>query len=146
MRGPWHAAQCRAYISEPLLTCSDLSASCADAGIAKASSEPTRIVFFTRAVSIGQKGKRPYGPARLDLPRSLPLCRSPAAEARQHGDVLAAIVGVSDRLGIDSGAGLELPHDPARILVDRDEFAGQLAGEHQSASSGQHSGPHREFD
>src|SRR5216117_2544625 len=98
MRGPWHAAQCRAYASEPVLTCSDLSASCAAAGTAKASSEPTRIIFFNRAVSIGQQGKRPHGPARLDLPRSLPLCRGPAAEARQHGDVLAAIVGVGDRL------------------------------------------------
>src|SRR5207245_1573057 len=142
MRGPWHAAQCRAYAFEPLLTCSDLSASCADAGTAKASSEPTRIIFFNRAASIGQQGKRPHGPARLDLSGGLPLCRSPAAEPRQHGHVLAAVVRVGDRLGIDSGAGLELPYDLARVLVDRDEFAGQLSVEHQSTRASEHYGPH----
>src|SRR5207245_2741650 len=135
MRGPWHAAQCRAYASEPLLTCSDLSASCADAGTAKASSEPTRIIFFNRAASIGQQGKRPHGPARLDLSGGLPLCRSPAAEPRQHGHVLAAVVPVGERLAIDSGAGLELPYDLARVLAERAELAGRLSGD-PGATSG----------
>src|SRR5262245_64180360 len=61
------------------------------------------------------------------------------ADAGQHGDVLPALVRVSDRHGVDARSGLELPHDLAAVGIDCDEFAGFLAGEQQAAAGCEHS-------
>src|SRR6266545_1927018 len=56
------------------------------------------------------------------------------ADARQHRDVLLAVVAVGDGLRVDAGAGLELPDLLAVLDVERDEFAGLLAGEQEAAA------------
>src|SRR2546427_7852367 len=40
------------------------------------------------------------------------------ADAGQHGDVLSTLVRVSDRDGIDTRPGLELPNDLAGVGID----------------------------
>src|SRR5437899_1464583 len=64
-----------------------------------------------------------------------------AAEAGEHGDVLPAVVGVGDRLGVDARAGLELPHLLTGRRIERDELAGLLAGEQEPAAGRQHRRP-----
>src|SRR5258706_8648105 len=64
--------------------------------------------------------------------------RDTAAAARQHGYVLLAFVRVSDWRRIDRRAGLELPQLLAVVLVERDDFAGELAGEQQAAVGCEH--------
>src|SRR5262249_51621580 len=60
--------------------------------------------------SVRQQRKGPYRPARRDIFQQL-LSHVPveAADARQHGNVLTALVGIGDRHGVDAGTGLELP-------------------------------------
>src|SRR5262249_42450897 len=41
---------------------------------------------------------------------------------------------------VDARAGLELPQEVAGVLVEREELAGELAGEHQAAACDQHAG------
>src|SRR6266403_1262516 len=50
------------------------------------------------------------------------------------GDVLLAVELPGDRLSDDTGGGLEFPQSLAVVGIDRHEFAGETAGEHQAAS------------
>src|SRR5262249_11518635 len=65
------------------------------------------------------------------------------ADARQHRDVLLAVVGIGDGLRVDAGAGLELPDLLAVLDVERDEFAGLLTGEQQPAAGDEVGRPDR---
>src|SRR6266853_6236279 len=60
-----------------------------------------------------------------------------AAASGQDRYILDAFVGVSDRRPVDGGASLKLPQLLPGILVERDELAGQLAGEQQAAAGRQ---------
>src|SRR5215471_15475156 len=53
--------------------------------------------------------------------------------AAGDGDVLLAVELPGDRLSDDAGGGLEFPQNLAAIGIDRHEFAGETAGEHQAA-------------
>src|SRR6266851_1523151 len=59
------------------------------------------------------------------------------ADAGQHGDVLPALMRVSDRDGVDTRPGLELPNDLAGVGIDCNEFAGLFAGKQQAAAGRQ---------
>src|SRR5262249_38281197 len=48
---------------------------------------------------------------------------------------LLAVEFPGDRLSDDAGGGLEFPQNLAAVGIDRHEFAGEAAGEHQSAGS-----------
>ena len=54
------------------------------------------------------------------LARDIPV---QPADSRQHGDVLLALVRVSDRDGVDTRPGLELPNDLAGVGIDCNELA-----------------------
>src|SRR5262249_62028984 len=49
------------------------------------------------------------------------------------GHVLLAVELPGNRLSNDAGGGLEFPHNLAAVGIDRHEFAGQTAAEHQAA-------------
>src|SRR5437667_10598000 len=67
------------------------------------------------------------------------------ADAGQHGDVLSTLVRVSDRDGVDTRPGLELPNDLAGVGIDCTELAGLFASEQQAAAGGQHRRPNPEL-
>src|SRR5437016_11037257 len=96
MRGPWHGAQCRAYVSEPLLTCSGLNASCADAGCAKASSEAVRIIFARFNRASGQTS-RPIHREAL-CPRFPSSPRSRRRRSEEHTSELQSLTNLVCRL------------------------------------------------
>src|SRR5215813_7581795 len=49
------------------------------------------------------------------------------------GNVLLSVELPGDRLSDDAGGGLEFPQGLAAVGIDRHEFAGETAGEHQAA-------------
>src|SRR5262245_8188637 len=51
----------------------------------------------------------------------------------QHRHVLLALMGISDGWCIDARSRLELPQLLSVIAIERDHFAGELAGKQQSA-------------
>src|ERR1700719_788618 len=56
-----------------------------------------------------------------------------AGGAVGDGDVLLAVELPGDRLSDDAGGSLEFPQNLAAVGIDRHEFAGEAAGEHQAA-------------
>src|SRR5262249_61516395 len=79
------------------------------------------------------KAKLPHRPAAWNVRKLLGHSRLvPPAQAGQNADVLPALVGVGDGLGVDPRAGLELPQRLARVDVEREHFAGLRPGEQES--------------
>src|SRR5438067_2429888 len=83
--------------------------------------------------SIRQQCEGPHGAALRHPVLELLARRVPpqAADAGKDGHVLPAVVSERDRLGVDARAGLELPELFAVLDIERDEFAGLLAGEQE---------------
>src|SRR4051812_38526228 len=69
--------------------------------------------------SLGHQGEGPDRAATRHLVRR-ESPRQPAAEPREHRDVLAAAMRVGDRRGVDARPGLELPEGLAGGRVERD--------------------------
>src|SRR5262245_47542158 len=78
--------------------------------------------------SLRHQRERPYRSAALDILGPEPY-RCTTRDARQHRDVLPAIVGVGNGLRVDGGAGLEFPQHVAAVFIQGDELAGLFAGE-----------------
>src|SRR5215475_10621150 len=86
-----------------------------------------------RLPSLRQDGEGPDRAALRNLVLELVARDVPieTADARQHRDVLLAVMGIGDGLRVDAGAGLELPELLAVLDIERDEFTGLLAGEQE---------------
>src|SRR5712691_3729663 len=61
-------------------------------------------------------------------------------------DVLLAVELPGNRLSNDAGGGLEFPQNLAAIGIDRHEFAGETAGEHQAAGGHERAREVRAFE
>src|SRR3984957_5549846 len=85
--------------------------------------------------SLTGEGKHPKRAAGRNLRQPLVTGeqRIDAADATRDGDILDAVLHPRDRLAFDAGAGLELPQLGPVVRIERLEFAGQPAGEHDAA-------------
>src|SRR6187401_2037203 len=92
----------------------------------------------SRVAFLRHQRERPDRPAGRHLVLRIAV-RETAAETGSDRHVLLAIVGVGDRRRVDRRAGLELPDGLAGVLVEREEVAGQLAGEYEAAAGCEHS-------
>ena len=81
-----------------------------------------------------QQRKRPQRAAGRDQCVANGALRKAPAKPRGDSHILTALVGVSDRGRVDARAGLELPKLLACVLIEREELAGELAGEDEPAN------------
>src|SRR3984893_17591661 len=95
--------------------------------------------------SVRQERESPYRPTLRHLFLELLARNVPPkpTNARQYGDVLSALMRVSDGNAIHTGTGLELPHLLSVIQVDRDEFTRLFPREQKPATCRQDGGPDR---
>src|SRR5215831_10506403 len=133
MRVPWQVAQLRANRVPPFWICSAGNWwSCAPASmprraaaLAPRSARP-RFALASSLMSrclVRQHCEGPHRSAGGDAVGGLDRPVDDAADARQDGDILAALVRVGDRRRVDAGSGLELPQGLSGVLVEGNELA-----------------------